>query len=51
MTAIPTVAGIAGMLCGGWWTDAAAHRFGLKWGRRLPVMAPDLLPLAATRCA
>jgi MFS family permease len=39
MTAIPTVAGIAGMLCGGWWTDAAARRFGLKWGRRLPVMA------------
>ncbi|MEZ6032557.1 MAG: MFS transporter [Planctomycetaceae bacterium] len=39
MTAIPTVAGIAGMLCGGWWTDAAARRFGLKWGRRLPVTA------------
>lgn len=37
MTAIPTVAGIAGMLSGGWWTDAAARRFGLKWGRRLPV--------------
>lgn len=39
MTAIPTVAGIAGMLCGGWWTDVAAHRFGLKWGRRLPIVA------------
>ena len=39
MTAIPTVAGIAGMFCGGWWTDVAARRFGLKWGRRLPVTA------------
>lgn len=39
MTAIPTVAGIGGMLCGGWWTDVAAHRFGLKWGRRLPIVA------------
>lgn len=39
MTAIPTVAGIAGMLCGGWWTDVAGRRFGLKWGRRLPIVA------------
>ena len=38
MTALPTAAGIAGMFCGGWWTDIAARRFGLKWGRRLPVM-------------
>ncbi len=39
MTAIPTVAGIAGMLCGGWWTDVAGRRLGLKWGRRLPIVA------------
>jgi len=39
MTAIPTVAGIVGMCCGGGWTDFAARRFGLKWGRRLPVVA------------
>ena len=39
MTAVPTLAGIIGMLSGGWWTDFAAHRFGLKWGRRLPMMA------------
>jgi len=37
MTAVPTIAGIAGMLCGGWWTDVAARRFGLKWGRCLPI--------------
>jgi sugar phosphate permease len=39
MTAIPTIAGIGGMLGGGWWTDVAARRFGLKWGRRLPIVA------------
>ncbi len=39
MTAIPTAAGIVGMLFGGWWTDVAARRFGLKWGRCLPVTA------------
>lgn len=43
MTAIPTVAGIVGMFCGGWWTDLAARHFGLKWGRRLPVMSTRFL--------
>ncbi len=42
MTAIPTVAGIAGMLCGGWWTDMLARRIGLKWGRRLPIAVTRL---------
>jgi MFS family permease len=37
MTAVPTIAGIAGMLCGGRWTDVAARRLGLKWGRCLPI--------------
>ena len=37
MTAIPTIAGIFGMLCGGWWTDVAVRRFGLRWGRCLPI--------------
>jgi len=37
MTAVPTIVGIAGMLGGGWWTDVAARRFGLKWGRCLPI--------------
>ena len=39
MTAMPTVAAVAGMLGGGWWTDRATRQLGLKWGRRLPVMA------------
>jgi len=43
MTAAPTMAGIAGMLCGGPLTDLAARRFGLKWGRRLPVAATRFL--------
>lgn len=38
MTAIPTIAGIVGMFCGGWLTDIATRQFGLKWARRLPVM-------------
>ena len=43
MTAVPTVAGIVGMYCGGWWTDLAAHHFGLKWGRRMPVVSTRFL--------
>lgn len=43
MTAAPTVAGIVGMFCGGWWTDFAARQFGLKWGRRMPIMTTRFL--------
>lgn len=46
MTAVPTVAGIVGMMGGGWWTDAAARRFGLRWGRRLPLMTTRFLAAA-----
>lgn len=46
MTALPTAAGIVGMLFGGWWTDIAAHRFGLKWGRRLPIVATRFMAAA-----
>jgi ACS family glucarate transporter-like MFS transporter len=38
MTAFPIGAGIIGMFGGGRWTDWAARRFGLKWGRRLPLV-------------
>ncbi len=43
MTAVPTAAGIVGMFCGGWWTDLAVRKVGLKWGRRLPVCSTRLL--------
>lgn len=38
MTMTPVGVGILGMLVGGWWTDAATRRFGLKWGRRVPLL-------------
>jgi len=43
MTSIPTVCGAVGMFFGGWWTDRAAERYGLKWGRRLPAMSTRFL--------
>lgn len=43
MTALPTFAGVIGMFFGGMWTDAAARRYGLKWGRRLPAMSTRFL--------
>lgn len=43
MTAVPTAAGILGMFCGGWWTDLAVRKAGLKWGRRLPVFSTRLV--------
>jgi len=46
MTAIPILAGVGGMLCGGWWTDAATRRFGLKWGRRFPLMSTRFVAAA-----
>lgn len=46
MTAIPTAAGIVGMFCGGWGTDIAVRRLGLKWGRRIPVLVTRFLAAA-----
>ena len=46
MTAMPIATGIAGMFCGGWWTDAASRRYGLKWGRRLPLLTTRFLAAA-----
>jgi MFS family permease len=37
MTAIPALAGIAGMLLGGILTDSLVPRIGLRWGRALPM--------------
>ena len=47
MTAIPTMAGIVGMFCGGWLTDVASQRFGRKWGRRIPVMTTRFVAAVA----
>lgn len=46
MTAIPTAVGILGMLCGGWGTDLAVRKLGLKWGRRIPVLVTRFLAAA-----
>lgn len=46
MTAIPTAAGIVSMFFGGWWTDFAVKKAGLKWGRRLPVFSTRLMAAA-----
>ena len=43
MTAVPTAAGIIGMLFGGRWTDLTTRKLGLKWGRRLPIASTRLL--------
>ena len=37
MVAIPPLAGIAGMFLGGHLTDVLTRRFGLRWGRALPM--------------
>src|SRR5207244_2734331 len=39
----PLYAGIVGMLLGGWLTDRAARRWGLRWGRAMPVAASRLV--------
>ena len=40
MASVPLLVGIAGMLAGGWITDAWTARLGLVWGRRLPMCLP-----------
>jgi MFS family permease len=37
MVAVPALAGIAGMFLGGHLTDVLTQRFGLRWGRALPM--------------
>ncbi|MBX9628596.1 MAG: MFS transporter, partial [Gemmataceae bacterium] len=45
--AYPLYAGIVGMLLGGWLTDRAVRRYGLRWGRAVPVAASRLVVGAA----
>jgi nitrate/nitrite transporter NarK len=47
MTAIPALVGWAGMVGGGWLTDWMARRFGLRWGRALPLALTRFLAMFA----
>lgn len=47
MTFLPLFVGIAGMFLGGWLTDWATRRWGLKLGRQLPISGSRFLAGAA----
>ncbi|MCI0739429.1 MAG: MFS transporter [Gemmataceae bacterium] len=47
MTSVPILVGMVGMFAGGWWTDYMVHRFGLRWGRCLPLALTRLSMAAA----
>ena len=44
---IALIAGMAGILFGGWWCDALTRRFGIKWGQRPPFLAGSAMAVAA----
>ena len=46
MASAPMAAGVIGMILGGRWTDWATQKYGLKWGRRLPMVSTKLLGAA-----
>ncbi len=47
MATTALLVGMAGMLFGGWITDAATRRLGLRWGRVLPLALSRFLAAAA----
>lgn len=47
MVAIPPLAGIAGLFLGGHLTDLLTQRFGLRWGRALPMGLTKFVAAAA----
>jgi len=47
LAGLPLLIGMTGMLAGGWLTDALVGRVGLRWGRRLPLVATRFLAMAA----
>ena len=47
MTMTPVLLGMIGMFLGGQLTDALAVRFGVKWGRRLPIFYSRLTAIVA----
>jgi MFS family permease len=47
MTSVVLFTGMAGMLAGGYVTDWATRRLGLRWGRSLPLVASRFMAAAA----
>ncbi|MBX3438457.1 MAG: MFS transporter, partial [Planctomycetaceae bacterium] len=47
LVSIPPLVGWAGMLSGGWVTDRAVERLGLRWGRVLPISLSRFVAMAA----
>src|SRR5262249_49193215 len=47
LAGLPILIGMVGMFGGGWLTDRLTRAFGLRWGRRLPMMATRFVAMAA----
>jgi MFS family permease len=47
MAMTPILVGMVGMMCGGRVTDIMASKFGIKWGRRIPIAGSRLTALLA----
>ncbi|MDA0588997.1 MAG: MFS transporter [Planctomycetota bacterium] len=47
MAMTPILVGMVGMMCGGKVTDLMASKFGIKWGRRIPIAGSRLTALLA----
>ena len=47
MAMTPVLVGMVGMMCGGKVTDLMAAKFGIKWGRRIPIAGSRLTALLA----
>ncbi len=50
LAGLPILVGMFGMLAGGWLTDRMARALGLRWGRRLPLVATRFLAMAGYLC-
>lgn len=47
LASLPAFAALPALLFGGPWTDWFTHRYGRRWGRRLPIVASRFLAVAA----
>lgn len=43
MASVPIFAGMIGMLAGGPWTDRLTAKYGLRWGRRIPIASSRVM--------